>query len=380
MSHEIRTPMNAIVGLTDVMLRKDLPPDERGYMLNIKSSGKALLNLINDLLDFSKIEAGKFTISEDEYNIVPMLRDICLIGRIRIGGKGIRFNADIDSSLPKGLYGDQLRLRQVIINIVNNAVKYTDKGMVTLSVKAMQRKADKVQLFISVRDTGIGIKQEDIAKLFDAFSQVDLKTNTGKEGTGLGLAISAQLVALMGGELKVESEYGKGSEFYFTVLQGITDAEEIGVFDEHGSDDGAQQDHFDFTAPEANILLVEDNEINCEAALALLEPLEMKIDTAENGAKALEKLESKKYNLVFMDQFMPVMDGMQAVRKIREKDDDYYRSLPVIALTADAVSGVRDKFIDAGMDDFLSKPIDMKDMCAKLKKWLPNGLIKYNNK
>lgn len=258
MSHEIRTPMNAIVGLTDVMLRKDLPPDERGYMLNIKSSGKALLNLINDLLDFSKIEAGKFTISEDEYNIVPMLRDICLIGRTRIGGKG--------------------------------------------------------------------------------------------------------------------------SEFYFTVLQGITDAKEIGVFDEHGSDDGAQQDHFDFTAPEANILLVEDNEINCEAALALLEPLEMKIDTAENGAKALEKLESKKYNLVFMDQFMPVMDGMQAVRKIREKDDDYYRSLPVIALTADAVSGVRDKFIDAGMDDFLSKPIDMKDMCAKLKKWLPNGLIKYNNK
>lgn len=217
MSHEIRTPMNAIIGLTDVLLRKNWPAEDKGHLLHIKSSGKALLDLINDLLDFSKIEAGKFEIVNDTYDFAQMLRDIQVIGTTRIGDKPVTLVMDVDGNIPRQLYGDGLRIRQVIINIMNNAIKFTENGSVTVHVEQKQRKNERVQLYISVKDTGQGIRQEDLKSLFDAFTQVDQKKNKGKEGTGLGLAISRQLVELMGGELSVASEYGKGSEFYFTL-------------------------------------------------------------------------------------------------------------------------------------------------------------------
>ncbi len=376
MSHEIRTPMNAIVGLTEVLLRKDWPVEEKKYLLNIKSSGKALLDIINDLLDFSKIEAGKFVITRDTYDIAQMLRDIQVIGDTRIGDKDVKLVMDVDREIPRLLYGDSLRIRQVLINIMNNAIKFTDKGSVTVQVQAKQREGKRVQLDFSVKDTGQGIKKQDLEHLFNAFTQVDLKKNRGKEGTGLGLAISRQLVELMGGTLLVESEYGKGSEFYFTLWEGIESEENIGDFGEVKEQAGdAGKDMFTFTLPEATILLVDDNEINREVAQALLEPFEMKIDVVSNGKEALDLVQQNHYDLVFMDHYMPVMDGVEATRRIRSLEGDYYKNLPILALTADAVQGVKEEFLAAGMNDFVSKPIAMKDITSALTRWIPKNKI-----
>ena len=376
MSHEIRTPMNAIVGLTEVLLRKDWPMEDKKYLLNIKSSGKALLDIINDLLDFSKIEAGKFVITRDTYDIAQMLRDIQVIGDTRIGDKDVKLVMDVDREIPRLLYGDSLRIRQVLINIMNNAIKFTDKGSVTVQVQAKQREGKRVQLDFSVKDTGQGIKKQDLEHLFNAFTQVDLKKNRGKEGTGLGLAISRQLVELMGGTLLVESEYGKGSEFYFTLWEGIESEENIGDFGEVKEQPGdAGKDMFTFTLPDATILLVDDNEINREVAQALLEPFEMKIDVVSNGKEALDLVQQNHYDLVFMDHYMPVMDGVEATRRIRSLEGDYYKNLPILALTADAVQGVKEEFLAAGMNDFVSKPIAMKDITSALTRWIPKNKI-----
>lgn len=375
MSHEIRTPMNAIVGLTDVLLRKDWSPEEKRFLLNIKSSGKALLNLINDLLDFSKIEAGKFEIAKDTYDIAQMLRDIQVIGDTRIGEKDVKLVMDVDEDIPRLLYGDGLRIRQVIINIMNNAIKFTEQGTVTVTVKQKERIEKKVQIFFSVKDTGQGIKSQDLKRLFDAFTQVDLKKNKGKEGTGLGLAISRQLVELMGGDLSVESEYGTGSEFYFSIWEGIESDDTIGDFSEIREQQDKKEDVFTFTAPEAKVLLVDDNNINREVALALLEPFEMQIDMAENGQEALDMVQKETFDLVFMDHFMPVMDGVEATKKIRGMGSAYCQNLPIIALTADAVQGVREEFLSVGMNDFVSKPISMTDMAHAIRKWLPEEKV-----
>lgn len=376
MSHEIRTPMNAIVGLTEVLLRKDWPVEDKKYLLNIKSSGKALLDIINDLLDFSKIEAGKFVITRDTYDIAQMFRDIQVIGDTRIGDKDVKLVMDVDREIPRLLYGDSLRIRQVLINIMNNAIKFTDKGSVTVQVQAKQREGKRVQLDFSVKDTGQGIKKQDLEHLFNAFTQVDLKKNRGKEGTGLGLAISRQLVELMGGTLLVESEYGKGSEFYFTLWEGIESEENIGDFGEVKEQAGdAGKDMFTFTLPDATILLVDDNEINREVAQALLEPFEMKIDVVSNGKEALDLVQQNHYDLVFMDHYMPVMDGVEATRRIRSLEGEYYQNLPILALTADAVQGVKEEFLAAGMNDFVSKPIAMKDITSALTRWIPKNKI-----
>ena len=377
MSHEIRTPMNAIVGLTEVMLRKEWEEEDEKYLLNIQSSGKALLKLINDLLDFSKIEAGKFEISEDVFDLAQMMRDIQMIGMTRIGEKDVSLVMDIEEEIPRLLYGDGLRIRQVILNIMNNAVKYTEKGTVTLTVRQQKREAEKIQLYVSVKDTGQGIRKEDQKRLFDAFTQVDIKKNQGKEGTGLGLAISRQLVEMMGGELFVESEYGAGSNFYFTFWISAQSSETVGNFAQlkEQTQEEAQEEVFNFTAPKAAILLVDDNEINQEVAKALLEPFEMHIDLASDGQQALEQIQKKHYDLVFMDHYMPVMDGIEAVKRIRSLPDAYYQKLPVVALTADAVQGVQEEFLAAGMNDFASKPIEMQDVSRVLRRWLPKEKI-----
>ncbi len=376
MSHEIRTPMNAIVGLTEVLLRREWTPDVKRYLMNIKSSGSALLKLINDLLDFSKIEAGKFEIAQDTYDIVQMLRDIQVIGQTRIGDRNLRLVLDIDEQIPRLLYGDGLRIRQVIINIMNNAIKFTEKGNVTIQVKQKKREDSRMQLYVSVTDTGEGIRKQDLNRLFDAFTQVDIKKNQGKEGTGLGLAICRQLVELMGGELSVTSEYGMGSDFFFTIWQGIKSEDTIGSFAQaKDRPDIEEENVFTFTAPQAKVLLADDNEINQEVAKALMEPFQMQIDVAANGKEALELICENHYDLVFMDHYMPVMDGVEAVEKIRAHKEDYFKKLPVIALTADAVQGVREELIAAGMNDFVSKPIDMKETARVLLRWLDDEKI-----
>ena len=377
MSHEIRTPMNAIVGMTEILMRSDLPEMEREYLGNIQRSGNALLGIINDILDFSKIESGKMSITEEDYAPLPMLQDLKMIILNRIGSKMIQLQFDIDENLPAKLYGDELRIRQVLINLANNAVKFTEEGCVKLTVKIKEVVGESAQIHFSVQDTGQGIAPEDMDKLFGAYSQVDTQKNHYKEGTGLGLAISKQFVELMGGTIGVESEYGKGSEFYFTIPQRIVDARKASEVKEETNH--KFENVLNFTAPEAKIMVVDDNEMNRKVALGLLEPLKMQIDTAENGKQALEMICSKKYDLIFMDHMMPVMDGMEATKRLRGMEDAYCKNVPIIALTANAVVEARAKFFDVGMNDFATKPIDLKDICAKLRRWLPEEYIIEND-
>ena len=347
--------------------------EQAEYLSNIKVSGDALLTIINDILDFSKIESGKMEIVEKDYAPLSMIRELDMMFLTRIGEKNIELLYDIDPDLPKMLHGDGLRVRQIIINMMNNAIKFTESGYVKLSMYVEEKTDADIVLSVRIRDTGSGIREEDQKKLFQSFSQVDSHRNHSKEGTGLGLAICRQLVEMMGGEIGVNSTYGEGSEFYFTIRQKI--AEEVPVAEHTDRKEKETYDSLNFKAPEAKLLLVDDNKMNLKVAIGLLAPLQMQIDTAENGKQALEMLEAKAYDLVFMDHMMPIMDGVEATRRIREKEEATGAHQTIIALTADAMSGAKEEFMAAGMDDFVAKPIEIKDICSKLRKYLPQEKI-----
>lgn len=378
MSHEIRTPMNSIVGITEILLRSQHSPKEQEYLLNIQSSGRVLLTIINDVLDCSKMEAGKMQLFDEPYDTCSLFHDLRISMENRIGHSGLELIYDIDQDIPCKLKGDMGRIRQVIINLVNNAIKYTEKGSVRFSVHVRQKNTDKVMLYYEVADTGIGIRKEDQKILFDAFQRVEMDRNRYVEGTGLGLTISQNLVNMMGGVIEVESEYGKGSRFFFTIEQTIIDPTPVSAVNYNGQKDNVTEKEAEclFIAPEAHILLVDDNELNLVVAKELLKPLRMQIDTAENGLQAVKMVRDGQYDLVLMDHMMPVMDGIEAAKAIRALPEDKYQKLPIIALTANAMVDARKEFLNAGMNGFVAKPIDFTRICNQLKLWLPKDLVR----
>ncbi len=487
MSHEIRTPMNAVIGMAEMALREDVSPAAREYIGQIKSSGQTLLTIINDILDFSKIESGKMDISDVEYEPMSMINDVSNIIMTRIGSKDLDLTVDVNPNLPSGLYGDNIRIKQVLVNLANNAVKFTDAGNVNLKIDFLQISEDEIELYVAVADTGRGIRESDMNRLFQSFQQLYSKRNRNVEGTGLGLAISRQLVALMRGKIHVDSEYGKGSTFSFVIPQKVTDSsyavekvaknlvaagliqseytarelamdmEKLGVTYERlesEEDLGRVKDHnagylfveqplfteavqyflklnpdvcgvllanyrevrsydlanlrvvkkplyilglsnifngkeeigsvsfmetedFDFTAPKAEILVVDDNAINLTVVKGLLNPLKMKIDTALSGKDAVLMTTDKRYDIIFMDHMMPEMDGVETTRVIRRLLGNNGQ-VPIIALTANAVEGTAEMFINEGMNDFVTKPIEMRVIISKLHKWLPPEKIEKN--
>ena len=378
MSHEIHTPMNSIVGITEILLRSRHSPKEQEYLLNIQSSGRVLLTIIDDVLDCSKMEAGKMQLFDEPYDTCSLFHDLRISMENRIGHSGLELIYDIDQDIPCKLKGDMGRIRQVIINLVNNAIKYTEKGSVRFSVHVRQKNTDKVMLYYEVADTGIGIRKEDQKILFDAFQRVEMDRNRYVEGTGLGLTISQNLVNMMGGVIEVESEYGKGSRFFFTIEQTIIDPTPVSAVNYNGQKDNVTEKEAEclFIAPEAHILLVDDNELNLVVAKELLKPLRMQIDTAENGLQAVKMVRGSQYDLVLMDHMMPVMDGIEAAKAIRALPEDKYQKLPIIALTANAMVDARKEFLNAGMNGFVAKPIDFARICNQLKLWLPKDLVR----
>jgi PAS domain S-box-containing protein len=367
MSHEIRTPMNAIIGMSDLMRTDNLDRTQQSYFKDIKTMSYSLLQIINDILDFSKIEAGKLDLITVDYDIFSLYDNICSLTNFSISGKPLEFKHSIDENIPHTLFGDEVRVRQVIMNIVNNAVKYTREGYFDLR---LERAVKDGQSYLSIRveDTGIGIKEEDFGKLFGAFEQVDSRKNRGIVGTGLGLSITKRLVDMMGGLINVESEYGKGTSF--TVLLPLIegDAEKV---EWKGAMKGVS------VSPEAKVLVVDDNSINLTVALGFLSRHGIKADRAPSGASAIEMVQERKYDLVFMDHMMPGMDGIEAVRHIRELGG-YCGQMPIVALSANAISGAREVFLAEGMNDFIAKPIKADELSEMLVKWLPPELVLGN--
>lgn len=376
MSHEIRTPMNAVIGMAELALREDLPENAKNYIRQIKSSGHALLTIINDILDFSKIESGKMDIVETEYEPLSVIHNVVNMIRTRIGEKNVQLLTDISRNLPSRLYGDSIRVQQILINLLNNAVKFTPKGNVKLLISVRESGEDEIILHAEIADTGRGIESENLEKIFISFQQVDSKRNRNIEGSGLGLSITKQLLELMGGSIHVESVYGVGSTFVFDLPQKVVDATpaDISKLDEAVEKIDAEMENFTFVAPTARILVVDDNAINLTVTKGLLKPLEMQIDTAISGKEAIEKVQQTMYDLVFMDHMMPEMDGVETTHEIRRRFPEYV-DLPIIALTANAVSGAQKMFQEEGLNDFVPKPMELKVLVDAVRRWLPKDKI-----
>ena len=379
MSHEIRTPINAILGFDEMILRETEEDSTKNYASNIKSSGKTLLALVNEILDFSKIESGKLEIVPVEYDTAMLINDILDMIEFRAGEKDLKINHDIDESIPSILLGDDIRIREVFTNLLTNAVKYTDKGSVTLSVRKISSDDTTVRLHVSVSDTGIGIREEDKEHLWDAFQRLDEKHNRGIEGTGLGLAITYKYIELMGSTLKFDSEYNHGSDFYFDIDQGIIDPKPIGDFEKTRKSLHKPVEIYreGFEAPDAHILLVDDVYLNLAVFKGLLKNSHINIDTASSGFEAIEKMRSFTYDLVFLDHMMPEMDGIETLSRIKEDNNIASDGIPVIALTANAISGAQKMYTDHGFSDYLSKPIVSSKLEELLIKYLPPDKIKY---
>ncbi len=378
MSHEIRTPMNAIIGMSEIMLRDGtLKNETRNQLEVIKTAGDGLLELINDILDISKIESGKYEIINEEYDLAKLIYDVSTIIRSRLDGTGVDLKLYVYSDMPVRVIGDELRVRQILMNILGNAVKFTREGSIEMKCEC-RRLTDDYVIYIDVTDTGIGIKKENLKTIFGVFNQVDTRKNRNIQGTGLGLAISRDLAIMMNGDITVESVYGEGSTFHISFHQDIGDDKKLGPkkameleqFKYEAEDEIIPAEDKSAQYSDKSILIVDDNTVNLKVAKALMEPYGMKIDLAENGTDAIEMVKNGNYDLIFMDHMMPELDGVDTTKLIRCLDDERIKNIPIVALTADVVAGTKEMLIEEGMQDFLSKPINAGELRAVLRKWL----------
>lgn len=371
MSHEIRTPINTILGMNEMVMRENKDRQIEGYINDIESAGQMLLALVNDILDLSKIEAGKMTIVEQPYELSSMLNDMIQAIRPRIEKKNLEFQVEIDETLPSMYLGDEIRIKQIVNNLLTNAVKYTERGSVTLQVSGAWTEPKTMVLRFAVTDTGQGIKDEDISRLFESFTRLEERKNASIEGTGLGLHIANHLLKQMNGTISVKSEFGKGSIFEVNIPQTIEKETPVGnIQTAHRSQHKIVQEEL-FHAPDAVILIVDDNQMNLHVATSLLKRTKIQMDTALSGAIALRMCQKKKYDLILMDHMMPQMDGVQTLHVLREELQGVNHDTPVIVLTANAISGMREWYFAQGFDDYLSKPIEPRQLERTLKKHLP---------
>lgn len=377
MSHEIRTPINVILGMNEMILRECEDLNIAEYAQTISRAGSTLLSLINDILDFSKIESGKMEIVSVDYELFSLLNDIVNMISERAESKNLTLKLDFAKDLPSVLNGDEIRIKQVIMNLLTNAVKYTQKGTVTFRMGWMPEKEGYISLLVSVEDTGQGIREEDILKIFRSFERIDEKRNRNIEGTGLGMSITQQILELMDSDLTVESIYGKGSKFSFAIKQKVVNSEPIGNFvDRVNRREAMHKEYQDiFMAPDARILVVDDSEMNLIVVKNLLKVTKMKVDTVSSGLECINKIQNNHYDLILLDHMMPGMDGIETLEQIKNMPEYKMHPVPVIALTANAIAGSREKYIKVGFCDYLAKPIDSNKLQRTLVKYLPNHLI-----
>lgn len=374
MSHEIRTPINAVLGMNEMILREEKDPTIREYAMNIHSSGNSLLSIINDVLDISKIESGKIEIIETEYAVSSLINDSCSMIISRANAKKLELKTNCNEEIPRILLGDETHIRQVIVNLLTNAVKYTEKGCITLSIDS-KKTENGVILTVSVRDTGIGISEENMKNLFGQFQRFDLEHNRNIEGTGLGLSITKRLTELMGGSISVKSVVGVGSEFIVEIPQKVIDPSPMGKVNISYTNDRIYKYKQSFEAPEALILAVDDIPINLLIIVNMLKATKVKIDTAESGRKCLELTAQKKYDLILMDHMMPEMDGIEVNRRLKADTGNINNNTPVIMLTANALAGVREEYMKEGFSDYISKPIRSDELEKIVKKYIPREKI-----
>ena len=372
MSHEIRTPLNAILGLSEMALRQEDPREKDACLKDIRGSGRNLLENINSILDLSKIEEGKMEVEPEEYRILSVLHDVITVLGLRAREKKLDFQAEIDETIPAVLWGDNVHISHIIMNLGSNAVKYTQRGTVTLSVTWEPEAGARGVLVLHMKDTGVGIRREDMPYLFRSYGRLDRKANRHIEGTGLGLSIVQNLTELMHGTVGVESVYGQGSDFWVRLPQTVIDAAPCGPYRESVQrEEGLHQ--ASFSAPDAVVLLVDDQPINQKVCLGLLEPYGMHVFTAASGPEAIERMTQVWPDLVLMDHMVPGMDGVEATTRIRAmgKKDPYFAVVPILALTANAMKGAREFFLANGFNDFISKPMDLNKLDRVLGAWVP---------
>ena len=367
MSHEIRTPLNAVLGLNDMIVDTTKEPKTLEYALDVKSAGKSLLAIINDVLDFSKINTGQVDLMEAEYRVTSLINDCYNVVSRRAADKKLEFKVLNDENMPAGLVGDEARIRQIIINIINNAIKYTQKGSVVFRLGWEYREEKKRGfLKISVKDTGIGIRGEDRERIYESFTRLEKLKNRKVEGTGLGLAITKKLVDAMDGTISFQSDYGIGTEFMVEIPQAVSDSSPAGKFRYHSAAHDVAGEFIGYDVTGIRALVVDDNELNRKVAVSMLSSIGLEVEVAKDGDECINMVRNEQYDIVFLDHMMPGKDGVETLKEMRSLGDDYLKGIPVIMLTANAMAGAKEEYQAYGFADYLAKPFKKQELIRVL--------------